>query len=218
MVQANLDAVDLLPPLLETMDQLLRQHMQLAARPIGPTSADPAGYEAQTLSVGFLDLIGSTALTRELPFAQLGAVIGEFERAATDTVVQHGGRVIKLIGDEVMFTAPDPVVACHAAVDVRATLAGHPVLQGIRGGIAFGEVLVRDGDCFGPVVNLAARLVKRAARNEVMVDQPTADAIGRGEPTTELTVVRAGAWDLEGFDHPIAVHRLVAAPSLRSTP
>jgi adenylate cyclase len=214
MVQANLDAVDLLPPLVETMDQLLRQHMLRAARPIESpgASAAAAGYEVQTLSVGFLDLVGSTALTRELPFAQLGAVIGEFERAATDTVVQHGGRVIKLIGDEIMFTAHDPVVACQAAVDVRSVLNGHPVLRGIRGGIAFGEVLVRDGDCFGPVVNLAARLVKRANRNEVVVDQGAADAVARHQPAGDMVSEHIGEWDLEGFDRPVPVSRLLVAP------
>jgi len=73
-----------------------------------------------------------------------------------------GGRVIKNIGDEVMFVTPDPPSACRIALDLGRSLAADPSIPALRSGVAMGEVLLRDGDCLGPVVNLAARLVQLA--------------------------------------------------------
>jgi len=70
-------------------------------------------------------------------------------------VTDHGARVIELIGDEVMYSTPDPIAACKIAVALKARLRAHAVLPHARGGVAAGAVMVRDGDCFGPVVNLA---------------------------------------------------------------
>jgi adenylate cyclase len=217
MVRANFSATALVPPLMQAFDQLLRQHMLLANRlrnsfvsedAGGPLDGFP-GQEVRQMAVGFLDLVDSTGLAQELPFSQLGAVMSAFERETGDTVVRHGGRVIKLIGDEIMFTAADPSTACAAAFEVCTAMADHPVLRGVHGGIAAGEVLVREGDCFGPVVNLAARLTKRADVNEVVVDQAVAsDLAGRrgplfAEPLGEVTVA--------GVARPVAVSRLVRA-------
>jgi hypothetical protein len=54
--------------------------------------------------VGFVDMLGFTALTEELEPDELGATVTTFETRAYETVAEHGGRVIKTIGDEVMFT------------------------------------------------------------------------------------------------------------------
>jgi class 3 adenylate cyclase len=70
------------------------------------TSADiEFGYETQHLVVGFVDLVGSTAFSEQVDVASLGAALGEFETTASDVVVAAGGRVVKLIGDEIMFVA-----------------------------------------------------------------------------------------------------------------
>ena len=77
-------------------------------------------------------------------------------------VNRHGGRVVKLIGDAVMFTAPSIERACTIAFALIGEVANHANLPTVRAGVAAGEVLVRHGDTFGPVVNLAARLVDHA--------------------------------------------------------
>lgn len=220
MVRANLEATALVRPMMHAFDQLLRQHMLLAARQDSFVSAGERGdaspfrgQEVQWRAVGFLDLVDSTGLAHELPFSELGAVMSAFESETADTVVRHGGRVIKLIGDEIMFTANDPDVACAAALEVCEAMAHHRALRGVHGGIAAGNVLVREGDCFGPVVNLAARLTKRAEANEVMVDMEVARALEarggprRAEPLGEVTVA--------GVPDPVPVCRLTedgAAP------
>jgi adenylate cyclase len=170
LVRANLDAVNLLPVLTAAIDIMLRGHMIALQRPRADVGLAAGGVETQRLAVGFVDLVGSTALARTLTTMQLGAALTEFEETAADCVVGHGGRVVKLIGDEIMFVVGDPVAACAIALDIVAALEHHAVLPRVRGGLADGDVLTLGGDCFGPVVNLAARLVKEAEPGGVVVD------------------------------------------------
>jgi hypothetical protein len=127
---------------------------------------DAVGYETQWLAVGFVDLVGSTSLGEQLSLRDLGGVLTTFEQLATDTVTASGGRVVKLIGDEVLYTTPDAVSACTLALDLSQVCRDHPLLPSVRAGVAMGRVMLRDGDVFGPVVNLAARLVKAAEPGE----------------------------------------------------
>jgi adenylate cyclase len=60
---------------------------------------------------------------------------------------------------------------------VSEGLAGHEVLPPVRAGIAHGEVLTRDGDYFGPVVNLAARVVKAAEPGTVSAPADLRDSL-----------------------------------------
>ena len=167
LVRANLDAVNLLPVLTAAIDIMLRGHMVALQRPLADMEG-AGGVETQRLAVGFVDLVGSTALARTLTTMQLGAALTEFEETAADCVVGHGGRVVKLIGDEIMFASCISDLLNQG--DIVAALEHHAVLPRVRGGLADGEVLTFGGDCFGPVVNLAARLVKEAEPGGVVVD------------------------------------------------
>ncbi len=104
-----------MPFLVSAMDQLLRMHLVAASR----TSPDVKfGYETQCLVVGSVDLVGSTALSEQVDIAGLGAALGEFETTASDVVVAAGGRVVKLIGDEIMFVAASIDAACGIALEL----------------------------------------------------------------------------------------------------
>ncbi len=59
------------------------------------------------MAVGFADMVGFTMLSQHLGDEELAAVVARFEELAHDTVVALGGRVVKMIGDEVMFVVPD---------------------------------------------------------------------------------------------------------------
>ena len=200
LVRANLESSGYLPYLASAMDQLLRMHLVAASR---STSVVDLGYETLRLVVGFVDLVGSTALAQHLDTAQLGAALSEFETRAADVVVGAGGRVVKLIGDEVMFTNPRVDAACATALDLVETFRAHPVLPPVKAGLACGGVLLRDGDCFGPVVNLAARAVKEAEPSEVLVDAVIQASLPAGYRVDEM-VERA----LKGFDSAVALGRL----------
>jgi adenylate cyclase len=95
-----------------------------------------------------------------------------FENEMTRTVVDLGGRVIKTIGDEVLFAADDPVAA--AEVTLIVTERGEDdddEFPRVRGGVAYGDVVSRLGDVYGPTVNIAARLTSVARPGSVLVDR-----------------------------------------------
>lgn len=202
VARANAEAVALLPTVNSALDILLRRHILGARRTILGDAAE-AGYETQRMCVGFVDLVGSTALAQRLSSRELGGVLTTFEHLAADSVTALGGRVVKLIGDEVLYTAGDESSACTTALNLTATFADHPTVPQVRAGVASGDVLLRDGDVFGPVVNLAARAVKMAAPCEVVA--PTAVAVAAGIKAEPLD-----QHQIKGFDDHIELCRLIA--------
>jgi class 3 adenylate cyclase len=207
IARANAEAIALMPIVNGGLDILLRQHILVARRTIVGDAAD-AGYETQPMHVGFVDLVGSTALAQRLSTRELGAVLTEFEHVAADTVTSAGGRVVKLIGDEVLFTAPEARPACEIALSLVASFAQHPTVPPARGGVASGDVMLRDGDVFGPVVNLAARVVEIAGTGEVLA--PAALAASAGLPAQPLP-----PRELKGFDAAVELCRLLPTGSGR---
>jgi adenylate cyclase len=209
VARANADAAALLPFVGDTMEVLLRQHLIAARRTILGDVAD-TGYETQRMCVGFVDLVGSTNLAERLSAGEFGAVLTEFENLAADTITAAGGRVVKLIGDEVLYTAGDERTASRIALELTKQLAEHPRVPAARAGVAGGDVLLRDGDVFGPVVNLAARAVKLAGPSEVLAPPSVAAAAGlRGESL--------GAQSLKGFDGTVQLCRVMDAGPRRGS-
>jgi class 3 adenylate cyclase len=203
VARANAEAVALVPTANAALDILLRQHIIAARRTILGDAAD-VGYETQPMCVGFVDLVGSTALAQRLSTRELGAVLTAFEHTAADAVTAGGGRVVKLIGDEVLYTAAGESSACDIALALVARFTDHPIVPPVRAGVASGELMLRDGDVFGPVVNLAARAVKMAGAGHVVTTVAVAQAAGiEAEPLGRQT--------LKGFDDDVELCRLRAA-------
>lgn len=206
LVRANVELAAVFPTFVAAVEVILRRHLVGLARP--GTAASAAGYERRELVVGFVDLVGSTELAARLSTAELGAALSRFEGTASDLVVRHGGRVVKLIGDEILYTAPDGPTGVRLAVELVDTFAADPVVPSVRAGLAGGLVLTRDGDCFGPVVNLAARIVGVAAIDEVVVDATVGEAAAAAGWTVEALPARP----LKGFAEPVPLLR-VTGPS-----
>ncbi len=155
LARANVEAMALLPGLVTGFDILFRHNMESARREIDPSDAR-RGIEVLTRSVGFVDMVGSTALSQQLSERELAAALTEFDAEASEVVTGRGGRVVKLIGDEVMFVAEAPETAVAIALALVELFAAHPVIPPVRGAVTTGEVLAREGDFSGVVVNLAA--------------------------------------------------------------
>ncbi len=113
--------------------------------------------------------MGFTALSQQVSAHELAEVVSRFEGLAYDTVARLGGRVVKMIGDEVMFNVVDPRQAAEIALTLAETYRDDDELSDVRVGLAYGPVLEREGDCFGPVVNLASRIVGIAFPGTVVV-------------------------------------------------
>ena len=155
-----------LPQTARILEYTWRRHLQEAMRRAILMSRSPD--EPVTLAVGFADLVGFTALSQQLSTDALGRIVGRFEELAYDTVTGLGGRVVKMIGDEVMYTAAEPDVAAGVALSLAEAYAGDEMLSDVRVGLSYGPVLLRDGDSYGAVVNLANRLVNIAAEGSVL--------------------------------------------------
>ena len=135
------------------------------------------------MAVGFADMVGFTVLSQHLGDDELAAVVSRFEELAHDTVVALGGRVVKMIGDEVMFVVQTATGAAEIGLSLAEAYADDELLSDVRVGLAIGPVLVQDGDFYGPVVNLASRLVGVANPGTVLVSASSAyRPRGRGWP------------------------------------
>ena len=182
-----------------------RRHLAAAAARMEALGAADAELLSTTMTVGFADLSRFTALTNELDDERLGALVENFENRCTDVVTEHGGRVIKALGDATLFVNTDARSATDTALDLIASVGSQEEMPAIRVGLATGSVLSRLGDIFGPPVNLAARLSHIARSNRVIVDQPTADALD----SSEFDCRRMPARPLRGFGDvtPITISR-----------
>jgi len=199
--KANLDAVVLLDMLPTTMEAVFRVHMQLAlersrrARPVEATT----GTDLARIAIGFVDLSGFTSLARALDARSLSQLVERFEGIANDAALAHDARIVKLVGDAVMYAAVEPSEGVGVATDLLQAFVDDEEVRP-HGGLAFGDVLARGGDYYGPVVNLAARLAEIAVPGEVLVTREIAQQIEGLEP--------AGRRMLKGFDEPVELSSL----------
>jgi adenylate cyclase len=177
-------------------DVVLRHHLVRARRKNEVVVID--GFEISQSTIGFVDLVNSTGIAQDLEITELGRMLMTFEKTANSIVTQNGGRTVKLIGDEVMFSVEDPESAVRIGVEIAKAAFAHPDLPDVRVGIADGEVLARDGDFFGPTVNLAARLAGAAEPRTVLVAQPISDSLG-----STLKVDKVVSLNLAGFSNPV---------------
>ncbi len=153
------------------------------------------------LAVGFVDIVGYTSQSRRLSTSELAAMVETFERETSELVVEAGGQVIKTIGDEVLYTLRDPVAAAELALALvdRADDEPRPGdYPQVRVGSAYGTVLSRLGDVFGPVVNIAARLTSVARPGRVLVDAELASFVRDDE---RFRLRRAPRASVKGYEH-----------------
>jgi adenylate cyclase len=159
-----------LPRVESLQTYIWRRHLAGAASRLLTTEATGTAVTSQ--SVCFVDIVGYTSHSKTLTESELIDWIEQFEHIATGTVVEHGGRIIKMIGDEILFTTDDPVAAAEIALAMteRGADPDDP-FPAVRAGLAHGPVVSRLGDVFGPVVNIAARLTSVARPGAVLVDR-----------------------------------------------
>jgi adenylate cyclase len=201
-------SVELVTERLDDLEALLtfvwrRQLAAVAGRALADASRDTV---TGRLSVGFADLVSYTRLSQKLEERELAALVDRFGRRSADVIAGAHGRLVKTVGDEVLFVADSAADAARIGLELAETMAEDPVLPDVRVGIATGTVLTRMGDVFGRTVNLASRLTAQAAPGTVLVDAETADALA-GSPDFALDVERTRAVRGLGLVRPGTVRR-----------
>ncbi len=127
------------------------------------------GEPSEEVALGFVDLVGSTAWAERLTLRDQSLALSRFESAAWSAAVLGGGRVVKMIGDAAFFSAPTADAACRIGLEICRVAAADSQLPAARGAVGFGAVTPREGDYFGPLVNLVSRLVKAAPPGRLVV-------------------------------------------------
>jgi adenylate cyclase len=193
----TLDAVEQLVPVIEELQSYVwRRHLVAAAGRMLPVADDDP--QAATVVVGFADIVGFTRLSRSVDEAELAALVERFESVTAATIAEHGGRVVKTIGDEVLFVVPRPESAAAVAVALHRWVEQSPDLPQLRIGMASGPVTSRLGDVYGPVVNVASRLTSVARPGSTVVDRELAAALA---DATTCTVRRIRRVSVRGYAH-----------------
>ena len=199
LARENLRAIESLDQVDAMIRTLFKGHMERAIHRL--RDARPrVSVDTATLAIGFVDLVGYTTLSSRMSPRALGEVVELFEETAHDVATARGGRVVKVIGDEVMFVTPDATAACDIALTLVERFAGDPNVTP-RGGLARGELLLRGGDYYGPIVNLASRIAQLAVPNELLVTREIAD---QADART-LRFEAAGKRMLKGFEDPVTL-------------
>jgi len=190
---ATAAAVEVLPGLEKIVVHVWRR--QLAAATARSLAA--MGSEGlPVLAVGFVDLEGFTRTSREWAISDLERLLERFERDTSLRVTARGGRVIKTLGDAVLYVCDDVESAAEVALETVQAHAEDQDLPEVRAGIALGPVLVRLGDVFGQPVNLASRLTDEARPGTVLVDLHAAHAL---EELPQYALVRLRSRSVRGY-------------------
>ncbi len=215
-------AQSVLPRVESLQSYVWRRHLVSAtSRALAVDSATASiSTPVSTMAVCFVDIVGYTSRSKGLDEAELVAWLEHFEDAATGLVVDRGGRIIKTIGDEVLFVADRAADAADAALEMTARGAdADDPFPAVRAGLAYGEVVSRLGDVFGATVNVAARLTSVARPGAVLVDQGCFEELsGRaGEEGDQPDEAAEGPDGPEDADGPDGTGGPGSAYSLRRT-
>jgi class 3 adenylate cyclase/tetratricopeptide (TPR) repeat protein len=187
--------------------------------PAAEAPAPGPAAERRQLTVMFVDLVGSTALSARLDPEEMGGILRAYQSAVAGEVAAFEGHVAKFMGDGVLAyfgwprahedEAERAVRAGLAVIEAVAGLAGHDPPLACRVGIATGLVVVGEpiGDgsaseqtVVGDTPNLAARLQALAGPGQVLVARSTRRLLGAGFDVREL-----GDRALKGIDGPVPV-------------
>jgi class 3 adenylate cyclase len=198
--QAYRATAEFIPRIGALVDAVHRHHMISARTHFERVIRDSSA--GVVCGVGFADLSGFTALTRTLRPAQLSTMLNEFAATVSEVVHADGGRIVKFIGDEVMWVTSTPESLANAADH----LVNHPKAceEGleVRAGLGYGQALAINGDYYGTTVNLASRLVAAARPSQILASAALRDALPDWAATVQDPLT------LKGFDAPVTAYEL----------
>jgi adenylate cyclase len=184
----------LLPRLRQVQDYVWRRH--LAANADRLLAATSPG-DRRELAVGFVDLVGYTSRSRGMGGRELGAMVEDFESIVAEVIARRHGRVVKTVGDGVLFTAGSALDAVEIGLALPAAWDADD-RPPLRVGAAYGPVLTRLGDVYSPVVNLASRLTSLARPGTLLVDRHLAEWLREHRAYRVRPLRRVS---VRGYDH-----------------
>lgn len=168
-------------PAIESLQNYVwRRHTLTAASRLllsSPDDEEESEEEGTTMGVGFADIVNYTRQSRSLSRGEIGRLVDHFEERSLAIISAHEGRIIKTIGDELLFVADDPESIALIGLELAEERLHDEEFPEVRVGLAWGPALARLGDVLGPVVNVASRLTSTARPGRVLVDRALADEL-----------------------------------------
>jgi adenylate cyclase len=197
---AVVDAVESLVPALERLQSYVwRRHLAVTAGRMLSTLASPEGTSENRVVVGFADIVGFTSLSRKIDEVELRSLLERFETMCTEVVARRRGRIVKTLGDEILFVCERVEDAVDIAFRLHEDVPDDDERIALRVGLALGEVLPRYGDVYGPVVNIASRLTSEAHPGTVLVDEDLTDALRATD--LDLDIRAVPQLNVRGYRH-----------------
>ncbi|MDN5824200.1 MAG: adenylate/guanylate cyclase domain-containing protein [Micrococcaceae bacterium] len=192
--EARRRLVDRLPDLVDPLEKLLvyswrrqlnaavhrlgvRAETGLASSEEGRDGSEDDAPLPLARAVGFADLVSYTSLSRRMNERTLAQTVQRFENKCAEIISIGGGRLVKTIGDEVLFIAETPQAGAQISLTLATEFADDDFLPKARVSIVWGRILSRLGDVYGPTVNLASRLTALADPGTVWTDSVTAGTL-----------------------------------------
>lgn len=164
-------------------------------------------FKKINIVVLYVDLVGSTTMTLELPAEKLATIVSSFSQEMASVIRIHGGLVLKFVGDAVIgyfnasensLLASDNAVKCAKSMLTVIEKGINPILNQydypdlmVKIGVDYGQsIVVRYGanetsshvDLMGPVMNIASKIQGMAKPNQILIGQ---DVYQRIHPTTQ---------------------------------
>lgn len=164
-------------------------------------------FKKINIVVLYVDLVGSTTMTLELPAEKLATIVSSFSQEMASVIRLHSGLVLKFVGDAVIgyfnasensLLASDNAVNCAKSMLTVIEKGINPILNQydypdlmVKIGVDYGQsIVVRYGsneetshvDLMGPVMNIASKIQGMAKPNQILIGQ---DVYQRIHPTTQ---------------------------------
>jgi adenylate cyclase len=206
-VQAAKELLPLTAPLLQyTLTVHLRDQIRNQQYGFEELS-EAASPLTRNVFVGFADMVGFTLLGERIDIMELGELLGRLNELAYEAL-QPPARIVKTIGDAVMLVSPAPQALVETALTLTERVQEEGELPPVRAGLAAGAALSREGDWYGPPVNLASRVTDVARAGSVLATREVRDAAQDGYEWSP-----AGEFHLRGFKRRVPLYRVRPRPS-----
>ncbi|MEW6669504.1 MAG: adenylate/guanylate cyclase domain-containing protein [Thermodesulfobacteriota bacterium] len=151
--------------------------------PAAPAAREHPSNSFQNMAVLFTDVVGSTVYFKTFGDVAGRRMLKEHEDTATPPILEHGGVVVKMLGDSLMSYFFHPQEAFKAAIKIqqhfqRRNQQNPPQQQiSVRIGVHFGEGILEEKDIFGDVVNMVAKFLPLIQGDEIAVSQAVFDQV-----------------------------------------
>ena len=207
-VLAAAETFDALLPVADTLltgihrRSIEREASQIAIRGAEREAGDQTLPGAVEVSILFCDLKDFTAFADREGDGAAVRIIDQFAGVVTR---EHGpeARLTKWLGDGFMLVYPSPRLAVAAGVRIIDGMRASD-RPGVHASVHHGHAIPREGDYFGSVINLTARLLGAAGRDELVATRPVVDRC------QDVAWEPGGTHRLRGVEAPVDVFKLQA--------